>query len=155
MKRILIFSDTHGHINNFIKIIDKTMPDMIIHAGDIVGDAEDIVAIYPDIPLYCVRGNNDFSQRFPDKLTLVVDGKTIFVTHGHEYAVKYESSLSSLEEKARKVNADLCIFGHTHTPYNDIRGSLTILNPGSSRFTGTYGICEIENGKMKTCILEG
>ena len=155
MKRILIFADTHGYINNCIKIIDKTMPDMIIHAGDIVRDAEDIMAIYPDIPLYCVRGNNDFSQRFPDSLTLVVDGKTIFVTHGHEYSVKYESSLSSLECKARKVNADLCIFGHTHTPYSDIRGSLTILNPGSSRFTGTYGICEIENGKMKTCILEG
>lgn len=154
MKRILIFSDTHGYINNCIKIIDKTMPDMIIHAGDIIRDADDIMSVYPDIPVHCVCGNNDFSKRFPYDLTLKVDGKTIFVTHGHGYSVKYESSLSSLEQKARKVNADLCIFGHTHKPYNDVRGSLIILNPGSSRFTGTYAVCEIENGKLKTCILE-
>lgn len=154
MKRILIISDTHGHINNCIKIIENTQPDMIIHAGDIIRDADDIISVYPDIPMHCVCGNNDFSRRYPANLSFEVDGKKIFVTHGHEYCVKYETTLHTLENKAREMNADLCVFGHTHTPLCDMRGNLTLLNPGSTRFTGTYAICEIENGKMKTCILE-
>ena len=154
MKRILIISDTHGDINDCVKIIEKTTPDMIIHAGDIIRDADDLISIYPDIPMHCVCGNNDFSKRYPYNLLLSVDGKNIFITHGHEYCVKYESSLSTLEKKAREMDADLCVFGHTHTPLCAVRGTLIMLNPGSTRFSGTYAICEIENGKMKTCILD-
>lgn len=154
MKRILIFSDTHGYINKCIQLIDNLKPDAVIHAGDYISDAEDLISLYPDMPVHCVCGNNDFSARFPRDLSVETEGKKIFITHGHEYRVKYESEYDTLTKKAQSINADLCVFGHTHIPYTGYKYGLTILNPGSIRYTGTYAVCEIENGKLKTCILE-
>lgn len=153
MKRFLIFSDSHGNINDCIRLIEATEPDAVIHAGDYISDVEDLISLYPDITFYCVCGNNDFSRRFPHNILIKTEGKRIFVTHGHEYRVKYESSLTALYEKAKSENADLCIFGHTHVPYTEYRGKMTLLNPGSIKYTKTYAVCEIEDGKMKTCII--
>ena len=63
MKKILIFSDTHGDINRCLDIIEKAdSVSAIFHAGDYTGDAEDLESIYPNIPIYYVKGNNDTSQ---------------------------------------------------------------------------------------------
>lgn len=154
MKRILIFSDSHGSIYNCITLIEALKPTAIIHAGDCMRDCEELMNIYPELTFHCVCGNNDFSARFPGNLCVEEEGKKIFITHGHEYYVKYECNYSTLIQKAQEQNADLCVFGHTHVPYTDVKNGMIILNPGSIRYTGTYGVCEIENGKMKTCILE-
>lgn len=153
MKRILIFSDSHGYINDCIHLIDTLSPNAVIHAGDCVHDCEDIMAVYPDLPMHCVCGNNDFSALFPWDLTVFEGNKKIFITHGHKYCVKYESEYRTLVARAEEIRADLCVFGHTHIPYNDIKNGLTLLNPGSIRYTRTYGVCEIENGTMKTRIM--
>ena len=43
MKKILIFSDTHGDINRCLDIIEKAdSVSAIFHAGDYTGDAEDL-----------------------------------------------------------------------------------------------------------------
>ena len=48
MKKILIFSDTHGDINRCLDIIEKAdSVSAIFHAGDYTGDAEDLKSIYP------------------------------------------------------------------------------------------------------------
>lgn len=154
MMRIAVFSDTHGDIKRCIHIIDSIKPDIVIHAGDCENDARALISMYPDLKFYCVCGNNDFSRTFPPQVVFEADGKKIFVTHGHEYKVKYESTYTTLYEKAKEFNADLCVFGHTHIPYSDFREGMRILNPGSIRYGGTYGVCEIENGRLKTCILE-
>ena len=55
MKKILIFSDTHGEINRCLDIIEKAdSVSAIFHAGDYTGDAEDLESIYPNIPIYYV-----------------------------------------------------------------------------------------------------
>lgn len=156
MKRILILSDSHGDTNRCINIINKfeNRLDAIIHAGDCVRDAEDLTYIFPDIPIHYVRGNNDIFTTAPSDLLVETGGVRIFITHGHEYRVKYELHYATLAEKAKAVGADLCVFGHTHIPYTDFVGSMTILNPGSIRFDGTYAIAEIEDGKVKTVILD-
>lgn len=154
MKRILIFSDSHGNINRCIRLIDNLKPDAVIHAGDYIRDAEDLMSLYSGLPIYCVCGNNDFSARFPSDLSVLTGDKKIFITHGHAYRVKYESEYDTLAKKAQSLNADLCVFGHTHVPYTGYKNGMTILNPGSIKYTGTYAVCEIENGKLKTCILE-
>lgn len=155
MKKILIFSDTHGYTDPCIRIIEKAGPvSAVIHAGDCVRDAEDLEFIYPDIPFYYVRGNNDFLSRAPDRITALIDGKRIFVTHGHEQRVKYESSCATLRDAAAKSNPDLVVFGHTHIPYISYDYGITLLNPGSVRFTRTYAVAEIENGKINVRIEE-
>ena len=56
MKKILIFSDTHGDINRSLDIIEKAdSVSAIFHAGDYTGDAEDLESIYPSIPIYYVK----------------------------------------------------------------------------------------------------
>ena len=138
MKKILIFSDTHGDINRCLDIIEKAdSVSAIFHAGDYTGDAEDLESIYPNIPIYYVK-----------------DGVKIFITHGHEQNVKYEYEFMTLRKAAEKYDPDLIIFGHTHIPYTDYKGKATLLNPGSIRYTGTYAEAEIENGKLKTKIIE-
>ena len=155
MKRILIFSDTHGYTDPCLSIINNTpRVDAVIHAGDYTRDAEDLSYIYPDLPIYYVKGNNDLLSRASSELLFVTEGIKIYVTHGHEQHVKYERTYVTLREKAKKKNADLVIFGHTHIPYTDYSDGMTIINPGSVRFSRTYAIAEIDNGKLTTKILD-
>lgn len=154
MKRILIFSDTHGNTDRCIDLIEKIPADAIIHAGDYVSDAQELKAMYRDIPFYYVQGNNDIFSNAPAKITLEFEGKRFFITHGHNYNVKYEIKYTTLFEQGKKENADLIIFGHTHVPYTDYREGLTIINPGSIKYGGTYAVAEIENGELRTSILD-
>ena len=154
MKRILIFSDTHNDINPCIRLLMNMKDiDAVIHAGDCASDAEDLHYAFPDIPIYYVRGNNDFLSSVPDKLTVTIGGKRILIVHGHIERVKYDLSLSALTEKGEKANADLVVFGHTHMPQTEYRGKMIILNPGSVRFTRTYAVAEIEDDVLKTAII--
>lgn len=155
MKKILIFSDTHGYIDNCISIINNTdIVSAVIHAGDCVRDAEDLASIFPNVPMYFVRGNNDWRSNTPDKMTLEISGKRIFVTHGHEYAVKYEHDYRTLVNRGRKESADLVVFGHTHIPYTAYEGTMTVINPGSVRFSKTYAIAEIDGVNLRTKIVD-
>ena len=143
MKKILIFSDTHGDINRCLDIIEKAdSVSAIFHAGDYTGDAEDLESIYPNF------------SKTPSHMLVTIDGVKIFITHGHEQNVKYEYEFMTLRKAAEKYDPDLIIFGHTHIPYTDYKGKATLLNPGSIRYTGTYAEAEIENGKLKTKIIE-
>lgn len=155
MKKVLIFSDTHGNTDRCISIIsNEEHVDAIIHAGDCVEDAEDLESIFDKIPIYYVRGNNDFFSRAPSKLTISIGGAKIFITHGHEQRVKYEPAFTTLRQQAEKTEPNLVVFGHTHVPYTSYDGKFILLNPGSIRFSATYAVAEIENGKINTKILE-
>lgn len=154
MKKILIFSDTHGHTDPCIRLIEQEHPNAVIHAGDCVRDAEDLTYAYPNIPIYFVQGNNDLFTGAPPRMTVIIDGVKIFITHGHEYRVKYEADYRTLKNAASTVSSDLVIFGHTHIPYVDYSQGAVVLNPGSVRFSGTYAVAEIENGNVKTSIFD-
>lgn len=155
MKKILIFSDTHGDISKCLHIIEEqTHVDAIIHAGDYVRDAEDIESIYPNIPVYYVRGNNDILSNAPSSLTVAIGGARIYITHGHEQRVKYESSYTTLKAAATQNNPALAVFGHTHVPYTSYDGDFILLNPGSVLFSKTYAKAEIENGKVNIKIMD-
>ncbi|MDO5397332.1 MAG: metallophosphoesterase [bacterium] len=153
MKRFLVFSDSHGSINNCEDVINHFQNQIsgIIHAGDYARDAEDLESIYKDIPVYYVHGNTDYMSRAPGDLTFEIDGVRIFLTHGHEYFVKKElcSGYGTLLRKAKEERADLCIFGHTHISTMQRNIGVTLLNPGSIRFNGEYAIVGIENGDVK------
>lgn len=154
MKKILIFSDTHGYTNQCIDIIKETdVVSTVIHAGDYVRDAEDLASIFPNIPMYYVKGNNDIFSDAPMKMNIEIGGKRIFITHGHEYRVKYEADYRTLVEKGRAENADLTVFGHTHIPYTSYEGKMTVINPGSVIFSKTYAVAEIDGDRLKTRIV--
>jgi len=151
---IIIAGICYKNYSNEQKIKKADSVSAIFHAGDYTGDAEDLESIYPNIPIYYVKGNNDYFSKAPSHMLVTIDGVKIFITHGHEQNVKYEYEFMTLRKAAEKYDPDLIIFGHTHIPYTDYKGKATLLNPGSIRYTGTYAEAEIENGKLKTKIIE-
>lgn len=147
--KVFVVSDTHGRINNFISHAQKLdRPDLIIHLGDNVQDAYEIEKEMK-VDTIVVRGNCDFvSNDIPSEKLLKIEGKKIFITHGHKYGVKYDTI--GLLRKAREVGADLVLFGHTHSPFIEKeKYDIMILNPGSPTLPRgmngySFGIVNIE-----------
>lgn len=152
--RILVFSDSHKDIRRAAAVIRNIVGvDMVLHAGDHASDAAELARGFPDIDFRYVCGNCDFSAA-PGELIIDADGKKIFLTHGHEYAVKYEYDYRTLLHKAEELGCDCAVFGHTHEGYNDATHGVVLLNPGSIKYGATYGIIEIENGILKTAVCD-
>ena len=60
--KLLVFSDSHrANITDMLALIDEEKPDAVAHLGDLVCDVEDIRFVYPELPVYSVRGNNDWA----------------------------------------------------------------------------------------------
>ncbi len=150
--RIIVFSDTHKDISGCITVLENIIGvDMVLHAGDHKSDADELSKKFPDITFYAVPGNCDFSI-CKGELIIEASGKKIFLSHGHDYAVKFDYDYYTLTTRAKELGADLAVFGHTHEPVCDFAKPVPILNPGSAKSTRTYGVIEIESGKLNAAI---
>ena len=150
--RILVFSDSHRDIESCARVIRNIIGvDMVLHAGDHISDAKELCRMFPHIEFEYVPGNCDFSS---DDSEVVVEaqGKKIFLTHGHGYSVKTDEDYSKLRQRAETLGCDCAVFGHTHISLCDPRRKVVLLNPGSIKQSGTYGVIEIENGTLKAAI---
>ena len=147
MKKILVLSDSHSYFDKALKIFEKEKPDIVIGAGDGIKDIDELSYVYPEAKYYMVKGNCDFFNRSHNEENLFeIDGVKIFLTHGHLYDVK--RSLSSIKEIGKKLNVSLVVFGHTHKPYIEKDGNMTLFNPGATE-DGRYGIVILENGNIE------
>ena len=128
--KVLICSDSHTRLNYFQEVMELEKPELVIFAGDHSTDALDISLVYEEIPFKIVRGNTDFSDRkTDDEIKFEINGKKIFLTHGHLQRVK--SSLNELEIRAKEEEVDICIFGHTHRELEIEKDGILYLNPGA------------------------
>jgi hypothetical protein len=139
------------------KIIER-IPDVnaIIHLGDIYRDVVEMKNKYPLIPVYYVKGNNDYNFSHPSELLIELDEVIIFITHGHNYLRGVE--IDRLKEVAIEKNASLILYGHTHIADYEYDEGRVFVNPGSISKPRcgecSYGIIEIENGKFKYSNIE-
>ena len=143
----LIFSDSHKIISNMRLVTEKLMPDLeyIFHLGDHYSDALILKEAFPEIPFLSVCGNCDFDVKAPKDGLLEINGKTFFLTHGHNYGVK--TTADRLITAARAREAQICLFGHTHVPDIFYAGDTLFLNPGSISLSRnidkpTYGVLD-------------
>lgn len=146
--KILVLSDSHGNFGNMVLAAEQTLPDMIFHLGDFWRDGEALHDTFPALPFYQVPGNCDFRSAESPELLLTVLGKRILLCHGHTFGVK--QSLLRTGYAAEEQQADLFLFGHTHRPLVDRRGSTLFLNPGSigDPVRPSYGIVTLEGSKL-------
>jgi len=155
---VLILSDSHGSIEPMRLAAERTKPDAIIHLGDCWRDAASLAKLYPNLPLYQVAGNCDYTFLLPRTQTITLAGHTITLTHGDQQGVK--GSMYGVEQLATEEGAELLLFGHTHLPYCDYHGSALLLNPGSigaPRYGRpcAYALAELEEGKpIRTRLLD-
>lgn len=148
LMKIFVVSDTHGSTRELInKMNSLEKPDLIIHLGDYIEDGVKIEK-KTGIKTVIVKGNGDyFHSEYNEDEILNINGKTIFITHGHNYGVRY--SIDNLFYKAKEVNADLVLFGHTHVSTFFEEDGIIVMNPGSASMPRgfnrkkTFGIIEI------------
>ena len=152
--KIVVFSDSHGFVGNMVHALEQSRFDRIIHLGDYTRDAFEIMRRYPEIPMDCVAGNGDYSDRKSgtDKILSVLD-KKILITHGHAHYVS--SGHDRLLRFAAEKDCDAILFGHTHIPYAKIEEGKLLLNPGSiscPRGGGKtiYSVLTVEEGSALT-----
>jgi putative phosphoesterase len=149
--KIAVTGDTHGQINKVIKAIKKHQADAIIFTGDYIRDAKHL-SKQLQLPVYAVAGNCDPPGAGELEKQVELAGKKLFITHGHRLGVK--RGLQSLYYRTQEVEAQVAVFGHTHTPFcKNVEGTW-LINPGSPTYPrglslkGTYVIITVENDKF-------
>lgn len=127
MERILITGDTHGNIDNVVRLLDNVDFTGIMHLGDYSRDALALKKLYPDMDFYTVSGNNDFGG--VTEKTVTVAGRKIYICHGHNLGVG--EGLLRLKLAAQEKEADVAIYAHTHIAANLMIDGVRIFSPGS------------------------
>ena len=156
MKRIVLFSDSHGRTEN-IKNILRQIPgiDYVLFLGDCLRDIYPVEQMNPDIVFHYVPGNNDFSVSLPSEKTVEIGGVRIFMAHGHQYQVKM--TCDRIFYRTGEIQCQIGLFGHTHRAVKVQDDGILLMNPGSVSLpyggNPSYGIIEIENGSPSADIL--
>ena len=133
--KIIIFSDSHGDVDTMCGVVEKENPDMIIHLGDSIIDANQLNDKFPGVKMIKVLGGID-SQKENENWIQYVDiyGKRLMLTHGHTF-IDDEKTKTNFEGITNmflsdRNNADIILFGHTHEPFILCSDGKWIMNPG-------------------------
>lgn len=144
--KLIIASDIHGSAywcGKLCQLMEAEKPDKLILLGDLLyhGPRNDLPREYapkqviPMLSKYAdkiiaVRGNceaevDQMVLPFPcmaDFCQLLLDGKTVYLTHGHHCS---PDNLPNLPE------GSIFLSGHTHVKMDEERNGIRCLNPGS------------------------
>ena len=131
MKKILLLSDTHGHIDDHIMKYVKES-DEVWHAGDI-GTTQVTDTISNLKPLRAVFGNIDNHElrlSFPEELLFDCEDMNIYMTHIGGRPGRYSKGVS---EKIKSLKPKIFICGHSHILkiQFDKVNQLLFINPGA------------------------
>jgi len=150
MKRILLLSDTHSHIDDtIIKYAKKA--DEIWHAGDI-GNLKVTDTLQKLKPLRAVYGNIDDHKtqlEFPLDNKFMCEGVTVWITHIGGYPNRYNPRI---KDEIKKNTPKLFITGHSHIlkVMWDKKLNLLHMNPGAC---GKHGFHQIRT--MLQFVIDG
>ena len=163
---LLVLSDSHGRPDLIEEAIRRVRPDGILFAGD---GLRDLSRVEISCPLWAVAGNcdwlttpliiNDGVFEPQNEELITVEGVRILLMHGHKYGVK--GGLGQAVAHAMQKDADVLIFGHTHTPLElhlrpdseradfSVTKPLTLFNPGSlGDRHASFGTVTVRNGQL-------
>ena len=140
MTKILLLSDTHGHIDDTImKYVGQA--DEVWHAGDI-GDLRVTDAKKAEKPLRAVYGNIDGNEawlEFPLNNRFMCEGVDVWITHIGGYPGKYSPAV---RQELQLNPPKLFICGHSHIlkVLFDTKYGLLHMNPGAAGVSGFHQI---------------
>ena len=146
--KILVFADSHGDAGTMDTVTGLEQPDLVLHLGDDVRDAQALMENYPGLRVEMIRGNTDPEEDALPETVISVAGYTLFMVHGEEYDV--EADVEEVIEAGLLEGADVILFGHSHKPYLERRDGVWVMNPGRigrtsrKKIDATYGIIEID-----------
>lgn len=152
MVKIGVISDTH--ISAFEDLPDKLIQglkdaNLILHAGDLVNLTvlEGLKKISSKVK--AVWGNMDLpnvKRALPDTQIIQIKQFRIGLTHGEGAPFNL---METVKEKFKNERVDCIVYGHSHSPCNEIHQDILYFNPGSPTdkiFSpyNSYGILEID-----------
>lgn len=169
--KLLIASDIHGSAywcRQLMELAEKEQPDKLVLLGDLLyhGPRNDLPKDYAPkqvIPMLsawkdriiAVRGNceaevDQMVLPFPcmsDFAQLLVEGKTLYLTHGHHHN---PDNLPPLPE------GSIFLSGHTHVKLDEVHSGIRCLNPGSVSIPkdGSHSCLIYENNSFSFQFLE-
>jgi putative phosphoesterase len=147
--KILVLSDIHNKRGILNKLVTKQNPDLIFFLGDGADVVREELSTFED-KLIMVKGNSDLFEKLPTCKKMQVEDVFVLLTHGHRFHVK--NNLMELYEYAKKNEAQLVCFGHTHKPFAQYVNDILFFNPGSLGSNraqeNTFGIIEIDGQKI-------
>ena len=138
MKKIVLLSDTHSHIDDTIlKYVQ--LADEVWHAGDI-GDLKVTDTIKKIKPLRAVFGNIDNHEarlEFPLNNRFLCEGVDVLITHIGGYPGKYSPAI---REEITQNPPKLFICGHSHIlkVMFDKKLNCLHMNPGAAGISGFH-----------------
>ncbi len=144
--RILVISDSHGNLCNFIDAVNgEPSAELVYFLGDGFSDAFSVKEITPDKAFCFVKGNCDISAisvNAPYYDVRTLENVKIYATHGYIENVKF--NLDELKHRAKQNNCNIALFGHTHIQHTEFvsENNLHLFNPGSIK-KGEYGVIDI------------
>ena len=140
MKKILLLSDTHSHIDEtMLKYIQ--LADEVWHAGDI-GNLAVTDTIKKIKPLRAVFGNIDDAKarlEFPLHNRFMCEKVSVWITHIGGYPGKYNSEI---RDELKRNPPQLFICGHSHILKVQYDKNLNFLhmNPGACGKSGFHTV---------------
>ncbi|WP_339610065.1 metallophosphoesterase family protein [uncultured Planktosalinus sp.] len=140
MKKILLLSDTHSHVDESI-LKYAALADEVWHAGDI-GSFAVTDAIEKIKPLRAVYGNIDDTKirtQFPLHQRFNCEGVDVWITHIGGSPGRYNPEI---KKEMNQNPPKLFICGHSHIlkVMHDNKNQLLFMNPGAA---GKYGFHKV------------
>jgi len=160
--KIGVVSDSHRdfeYLNRAIKIFQQEQVQLIIHLGD---DYQDIGDTARGIKVVKVPGIYDPEYTLdsvPNRRVIELAGFKILLTHSIQSNDKKTPATLSLMELAKKENAGVIFYGHTHIPSAEEKDGCIWLNPGHIKsddkrgFPPSYALVSIEPGRIEMKII--
>ena len=146
MKTIVVFSDIHhaGVPDKILSVANEA--DYVFFLGDGISHLGDLLF---HKGLVAVKGNCDFVS-FSREEVVEIEGVKCLITHGDLYGVKRD--LLPITLRAKELDCQLVLYGHTHYAMAEDIDGLTLINPGAihSPVIGnpTYAYIIINKGKI-------
>ncbi|UBZ14896.1 metallophosphatase family protein [Flagellimonas marinaquae] len=150
MKKILLLSDTHGHMDPTI-LKYAAQADEVWHAGDIgsLSVTDELEALKP---VRGVHGNIDdhvIQKEFPENNRFMCEGVDVWITHIGGYPNRYNIRV---RDEIRNNPPKLFICGHSHIlkVMHDKKSGLLHMNPGAC---GKHGFHQVRT--MLRFVIDG
>lgn len=140
MKKILLLSDTHSHIDDTIMRY-VTQADEVWHAGDI-GDLVVTDTLKKIKPLRAVYGNIDDDKarlEFPLNNRFWCEGVDVWITHIGGYPGKYNPKIKS-ELETNPPQLFICGHSHILKVMFDKKNNFLHMNPGACGKSGFHQV---------------
>jgi hypothetical protein len=141
-----VISDTHGLLRPEA-LIALRGSNYIIHAGDI-GDPAILQKLSEIAPVTAIRGNVDhdaWARKISEAEVLEISGISIYVLH----------NLAKLDLKPEAAGFSAVIYGHSHSPKQEMKNGVLYFNPGAAgprrfQLPVSVGKLTIEEGKVRS-----